>query len=220
VPLVVEPLIGFNWASGFETRRVSEDYEPTDTEVVLNGYAYSTTRKAKVNKQGEVVETPDKQEILEGNVFRVVSAPWLMGKEPGTRSGEPTTPEAPFSNIPAAPPKEPASEKKLISEKKPEPSTAVETAVRAPEEHGPSMPPPTSLGEESTHLVLRIERLNSQTVDQMVRFVLDSGDSENGAVLHVTDVLGETLVSPELGLRVDTKALVSLLREYNLICPD
>jgi hypothetical protein len=228
VPLVVEPLIGFNWASGFDAVRVPDDYEPKDDEVVVNGFAYHLLRKPKTDKNGEIIEELDTNEVLDGKKFRVQDPPWLCGRQPGTKEGKTIK----FRGLPSAKPAPDAAtsepEAKAAPDKKPEPEPTQPTQeVKAsepkpePKLKAEDIPEPTAPSSMVTdgELRLRIERLNKQTAAQMVRFVLECG-SASGPILHITDPYGTTLVSPERQLHVDQDALIDRLREYNLLCPE
>ena len=236
IPLVVEPLLGFNWASGFDAVKVGEDYKPKDTEVVINGFAYSTLRTPKKNKQGEIVETLDQNEEEFDGKFRVLNPPWLEGYPLGTNSGggssgggsgETPVAERVMDKIGAS-----TSERELLSKgasKMPEEQlekleadvdealAQAPKAVEAADRIIQNRRLPNSSGEKV--LKLTIERLTEQTADQMVSFIMQSGDAE-GPVLHVATPLGETLISPDLNLRVDKEQLMSRLRKYNLLCAD
>jgi DNA polymerase I-like protein with 3'-5' exonuclease and polymerase domains len=208
VPLIVEPLVGFNWASGYEVRRVGQDYKPSENEVVLNGFAYDTTRKPRTDKEGKITESLDQNEVQDGKVFRVVDPPWLTGHKPSngfTPNVEvqvpATTPEVEAPTAPTA-------------EAKPEPTPAKSEAP-TPEI---SKPLETPKETDSEILVLGINQLNNQTVEQVFDFVWDSL-KKDGPTLHLTDIVGSTLVSPRLNLRVNKEKLVGHLRKYNLLGP-
>lgn len=231
IPLVVEPLIGFNWASGFDARHVAPDYEPKPYEVVINGYAYSTKRKPRTDKNGNIIEELDRGEVLDGDMFRVVDPPWLRGFTLGTRvetNGNSTdySPELPKPKARVTEdikPVEVVASPQTANAQTPTseiPSSGLGTTDDTVEEMEVEAPvperPSPQVGSNGV-LQLKLERLNNQTIEQMVTFILNSGDT-SGPILHVTDVTGrQTLVSPELKLRVDKDALISRLRKYNLL---
>jgi DNA polymerase-1 len=129
VPLVVEPLIGLNWKSGYaaerartdrhiklaDVERVEQGIPLRKFEVLVNGFIYSTTREPKKDKNTrEIVETLDRQEQLEGTVFRIIDPPWLVGavlpppsgtgdEPPMTRPGSTEPPKELAEAAPVAP---------------------------------------------------------------------------------------------------------------------
>jgi hypothetical protein len=207
---------------------VDKDYEPGPDEVVVNGFSYHLTRKPKTDGDGNITERLDKGEVLDGQKFRIVDPPWLGGRKGGTKEGEPVQ-AAPTLSKPT--PKEPETTSKPVEKpssepsEEPEPATVVQEAkpeakpepvIKAEDIPDPTAPPPTT---SNGKLELRIEKLNKQTISQMVRFIWECG-LRSGPILHVMDPMGETLVAPELNLHVDKDALISRLREYNLLCPE
>ena len=218
VPLVVEPLVGFNWASGYKVERVTPDHKLAADEVIMNGFVYSTTRKPKLNKEGtKIVETLDiQEEIVEGKkLFRVVNAPWLMGRTPGNlgSSDDPTPapqPEAPTSPTPAL------AVETMVA---PAPEAPAQVAVApAPEPLRIEVPDPTPAAKKGGILKIGINQLNEQTAEQVCGFVVDSLDFDEGQVLHLTDIVGETLISPDRNLLVIQDKLIAHLRRHNLLC--
>lgn len=226
VPLVVEPLVGFNWASGYLVERVKPDHKPGKDEVIMNGFAYKTTRKPKLNKKDEIVETLDiQEEIVEGKkLFRVVDPPWLMGRKPGdpSASDDPSkTPEV--APVPSTPP---------AAAEAPAPQPEASTAPAAPASNPPPPAEPTPVvapvepiaamqpeAQKKTGVVkIGINQLNEQTVEQVCSFVLDSIDNDEGQVLHLTDIVGETLIATDRNILVIQDKLIAHLRRHNLLC--
>jgi len=211
VPLVVEPLVGFNWASGYEARRVTKDHPPKPDQVVMNGFAYDTKRKPRTNKKEEIVESLDQNEVQDGKFFRIVDAPWFMGHQPGeriqTKKTEPKPVDIPDAIVASEkPPEEP------IAEKVPEPEK-----VAAPEpesEKQEAAPEPVD-----DVLLLRINQLNEQTVEQVFHFAWLESDN-SGPILHLTDIVGTTIVPTSWNFRVAKDKLIAHLRKYNLLCPE
>jgi hypothetical protein len=212
VPLVVEPLVGFNWASGYSVERLKPDHKLGDHEVIMNGFVYSTTRKPKLNKAGDkIVETLDiQEEVVEGKkLFRVVNAPWLMGRKPG----DPSSSDDP-SQVTETPRPTPAVEVAAIPTETAAPAAAEPIHIEVPKpEAAPPAPP-----KKGGILKIGINQLNEQTVEQVCGFVVDSLDYDDGQVLHLTDITGETLISPERNLPVIQDKLIAHLRRHNLLC--
>jgi DNA polymerase I-like protein with 3'-5' exonuclease and polymerase domains len=179
VPLVVEPLAGLNWASGYDIKRVTKDYAPAKGEIVINGFAYSTTRKPRTNAKGEIIESLDQNESRSGKVFHIANPPWLMGQEP--------------------------KEDFESEEQEPLPTPSVPEVV------------PEIETEPAEVFTVNINQLNGQTAEQIANFVSECFD-KNGSVLHLTDIVGTTLIPSTSKLRVDKNALITKLRQHNLLC--
>lgn len=213
VPLVVEPLVGFNWSSHYKVERVKPDHKLAKDEVIMNGFVYSSTRKPRVNKKDEIVETLDRQEVLEGKKFRIVDPPWLMGRTPGDPASSDDPQAAPaFANVsPAAP--EVAAAPTTTAE-------PTEAALAVVPEPTPTVEATPTTAKKAGILKIGINQLNAQTVEQVCTFVLDSIDNEDGQVLHLTDIVGETLIDPSRNLLVVQEKLIGHLRRHNLLCLD
>jgi DNA polymerase I-like protein with 3'-5' exonuclease and polymerase domains len=219
VPLVVEPLVGFNWGSGYKVERASKDYKPAKDEVLMNGFVYSTTRKPKT-KNDKIVESLDiQEELVEGKkLFRVVDPPWLMGRTPGEPGDEPSSSE----------PTPPSSGETPAVTLAPE-TVLPEATAEVPQVEIQPVPVPLEVPLETTpakhagSLRLGINQLNEQTVEQVCSFVIDSIDNDDGEVLHLTDIVGETLIAPDRvpPIKVTKDKLIGHLRRHNLLClPD
>jgi hypothetical protein len=108
VPMIVEPLIGVNWGSGYPCERVKEGHTPSKDEVVVNGFAYSVVRKAKKDTDkagdGEVSEGEGKKRKI-----RILNPPWLkdVANQP-----PPASDQVPKVVEPKAAPPTPPSEPK------------------------------------------------------------------------------------------------------------
>ncbi len=208
VPLVVEPLIGPNWGSGYKCEKPKPGYVPKADEILVNGFVYGTVRKAEKGDlpgAGEVLET-DKDGK---QVIRIVDPAWLRGVKtdgPPTEATPPTedpggeAPEAP-GTPPAAPVARPAVTATL-------PSPSLPTTPVTP------IPPPSKVPTKSTKPVtLRINRLNALTVEQVANACFNSpGDR----VLHLQWTEGSTLIDPSFGILVDPAKLAAKLFELNL----
>lgn len=212
VPLVVEPLLGFNWKSGFAAERATKDrhikaseIDRTEEEiplrryeVLMNGFVYSTTREPKRDKKTrQIVETLDQQEVLEGEVFRIVDPPWLVGR-----------------SLPPAPPAPSNPEPEVISGSAPtdpRPEASGSSRVQGTLELvSPSAPRPGVLR-------LRIQQLTMHSADQVCSAIINASDNDDGADLHLTDVTGHSLLGPGR-VRVREKPFIAELRYMNLLC--
>lgn len=218
VPLVVEPLVGFNWCSGFKVERHKEGQEVPKDEYLMNGFVYAVVRKPRTDKQGNVIEPPDIGEEPDGKKLRLTERPpWIHnpedpGPSPSNADPAPTPPAAPPSDaVEAVAPvsSEVVAEAMVVAEveTKPEPSVAPP----------PKETPLLSATPSGNVLVLGINQLNDRTVTQVFGFVRDAEDYETGVALHLTDIVGETLIPPSMGIRVDADRLVPALREFNLL---
>jgi hypothetical protein len=220
VPLVVEPLIGFNWISGYKVERMPKDYTLKKDEVAINGFVYSTTRKPRTNTKGEITESLDQNEELDGKVFRLLNLPWLAGYELGKNISlgentvsENTTIEAekvetPIEKTQEIPPSVEISIETLIQESKVESPKVLESIVSETLE--------VQKASENNVLTVAINQLNEQTAKQVYQFMINNPD-ENGPCLHVTDIVGTTLVAPSLNLRVAKEGMIADLRRHNLL---
>lgn len=81
VPLIVEPLVGYNWGSGFKAERHKDGVKLEPGEVLRNGFVYSTSRKARTDSEGNVIELPDRDEVLVGKKFHIQNPTWLEGAD-------------------------------------------------------------------------------------------------------------------------------------------
>jgi len=230
VPLVVEPLVGFNWASGYMVERAKPGHKLSNTEVLINGFVYHTTRKPKI-KNDVIVESLDTQEVVEGKKFRVVDPPWLMGRVPGVEDPNETTPSAAPDPAPTASPAAvempPADGDQAELDQMLEGLTeSGPLAAPAPSAPSPALsaPPPASASPTTTSqsevLKIAINQLNEQTAEQVCDFLLSSGDNDAGVVLHLTDIVGETLISPDRGWMVLKDTFIAKLRKHNLLCAE
>lgn len=200
VPLVVEPLVGFNWKSGYVVERAKEkrDIKPSEIdrveqgiplrrfEVLINGFVYSTTREPKKDKDTKaIVETLDRQEVIEGNVFRIIDPPWLAG----------------VSLPPPPPPQEPPPESEPQA---PSPS-AVETRAI---EVDPGMVP---------KFRVRLQLLMDPQIAAQVSEILEETRDERGMSPWLTDQSGcRTYLRPGRYV-VNKDRFIARLRERNLV---
>jgi DNA polymerase I-like protein with 3'-5' exonuclease and polymerase domains len=215
VPLIVEPLVGFNWSSGYKVERVKEGHNLGTTEVMLNGFIYSTTREA-ANEQ----EKADTNEIQAGKkLFQVIDPPWLIGYSAST---EPVITEAVKETE-----VEPIQVEAIQPQSEPIVPLAASTTVADPSSPSfvddllasISLPAEVSKENSSTKIVLSINHLNDRTVAQLLDFVAGAtppGVDPHGHILHLTDIVGETIIDPALEVRVYPEVLKALLRRHNL----
>ena len=218
VPLVVEPLIGFNWASGYEVKRVADNYKPKESEVILNGFAYSTTRKPSTEKD-QIVEIPDRNEVIDGKVFRIVDAPWITCYKSEVNISMPTPPIIKTTSpIVEAPPvmieTDPSENKPKEEIKEPEKTTKEVLGSLIEQSKTDEQQEPTTLPTDI--FVLGINQLNEQTVEQVFSCVMGSLDV-NGPRLHLTDIVGTTLIPPSSNIHIKKDKLLACIGTHNLI---
>lgn len=199
VPLVVAPLIGFNWASGFDAKRAAPGQIANDNdEVLLNGFIYSLVRKPKMDKKDNIIENLDQNEVLDGKKFRVVDAPWItQARLPDGSAPPPMTGGGPSTPTP--------------------PRTPSQPPVAARPAHVPAAFVANHGKAAAKTLKLRLEKLNPQTSEQVLDIILASIDNDDGVDLHITDPVGETLIGPGRFPVLKDK-LIRLLGEKNLLC--
>lgn len=207
VPLVVEPLVGFNWKSGYKVERTKPGYVLEPGEVEQNGFVYGTTRKPKLNKKDELDESLDIAEELimvkDKPMFRVVDPPWITG-----------TPVVIASQPVPVPPKSPPPSETVPSEV---PVAKVEVAPVGPSLHyvpGPIRPPAPATPEKSFRV--RLLNMSDRTIEQVGRAILEHTNNESGYDLHLTDALNETLIPPG-SFKVDKDQFIEALLERHLI---
>jgi len=237
VPLVVEPLVGFNWSSGYKVERHKKGQALGKGEVLANGYVYGTTRKpAKEYEQpdiGEIVLTPNKlfglehtppwlaslvpsAEVIETPVIEAVQeTPTKEAvQESQTKSAvqEIPTQDVPLENVPL---------ENVPSESLSDLSEALlqvaEPQLTAPPEKLTQFPEPQTDGV----IVFGIDRLNEQTAAQISDFVcvamLEARRDGHGSILHLQDFGGETLIPISYNYRIQVSKFAELLRRHNLL---
>ncbi len=209
VPLIVEPLVGPNWGTGYKCERVKPGHQAGPDEVIVNGFLYGTTRKAEKDRpgDGEVEEGEgDKRKI------RIVDPAWLRNVKPDPQGEsaevEPSSSAPPSNASPSSPPSSvppPAS-----------PASSV------PPPASPAAPPsspvssPVASGGASRPIVsMRIFRLTLSTVKQ-VALACNSAFDPNGSVLKLVDYTGAILIDPSLEVVVNPTQLAAELDERNL----
>jgi DNA polymerase I-like protein with 3'-5' exonuclease and polymerase domains len=195
VPLVVEPLIGWNWSSGFKVERHKKGHALGKDEFLMNGFAYSITRKPGKN------ESPDTGEVVDGKVFRFAEMPpWLAG----FKAEQADQVVVAVSGTDAAPETTPV---KLEAGKQPDMPSAEQ------------LTPEVEITASNDVLTFGINQLNMHTAQQVFGIVW-SALEKSGPILHLTDIVGETIVPPSLNLRVNQEELMYGLRDANLLQDD
>ena len=208
VPLVVEPLIGPNWGSGYKCERAKKGYQCKPDEMLIGGFIYSNVRKAEKGDKsglGEVDEGEgDKRKI------RFVDPPWLRGKVSDAEGGP----------VVEAPQEKPVD----FSAKSEEPTAlpvAVPTAaVPVTPALAPAAPKLNGASNGTTNgkskiVTMKISRLSKHTVKQ-VSGACSKHFSRDGKLLRLTDPSGAILIDPSLGVRVNPQTLAAELFELNL----
>ena len=212
VPLVVEPLVGLNWKSGFsaersngrkvpegEVDRVEEGVPLRKFEVLRNGFVYSTTREPKLDKKTrEIVEFPDRQEVLEGKLFRIIDPPWLAG------AALPPPPSCPPE--PSGPGGDGGS---------PAPTESHEAVSDSTGESSPELMA-VETEEEPEEVSLTLIFWDHRTAAQIGALV-DRTANPRGAYLRLWDPTGSGDALPRWVHRVNKDELIDLLVERNLV---
>jgi len=227
VPLVVEPLIGYNWKSGFSAERAKEKrhgLKPEDIvttvdgiplkkgEVLANGFIYSCLRKPS---EGEAL---DIGEVKEGKMFRVINPTWLGELKPHGYDGSPVIMESSSEHIPSESVEDIAVPE--ISEMLP---PALEAPTMQSQEANSAvtwqpLPVATEVNLKGV-LHVRLLQLPERATDQVLTACLLFGDNENGRTLVITDPAGAILVNSEGKFKVDEKPFIEYLLERSLIDP-
>ena len=207
VPLVVEPLIGTSWGGDYDYGKMKHGtLEP-----------YKETR----DENGNVVpEKLKSYEIRVGDrIFHRVP-PWL---EPymkmGHRAEVSALPESPRAALPPpvalnTPPPAPPSSETIDDVGAPDVPPRQQPVVRTPP------PPPQSAKPKGKGIVtIRLDNLTPRSVRQ-VRVACagcwGTGVQGEKRILRLTDVLGNILIDPSLGILVSYEMLIKQLQELNL----
>jgi len=225
VPLVVEPLVGPNWGSGYPCEKAKPGHKLKPNQMLVHGFVYGSVRVVDLGKDvpeasdNEVEDFKDEKGKKLG--IRMLDPPWLRGvvqdseSSPGADALDhaevaPSALQAAFEPI-----KGPASDAST--------ATPVETPpVRSEPLIPPPMPaepvrdsrPPPAGGPIGT-VVIRINQLNRHTVEQVAEACFKAM-SRNGKHLRLTDSVGTTIVRPALGVRIDPVKLAKFLSDLNL----
>lgn len=193
VPLIVEPLISDSWGGGYDAIRMVQGMVAKEGEVIVNGFLYKSTRKAERDVAGDGEEGFS---IGSGDdevqMIRMLDPAWLRDvtpDEPGALPPEPTKPVVESVAVPAS-----AYQKPEVSEDKP--SLKAKGKVKI--------------------VVMRVNRLNKQTIKQVTMACIEAADYENGSVLHLMDTQGATLIHPEDGRMINPEELGNRLFNLNL----
>ena len=203
VPLVVEPLVGPNWGTGYKCDRVVErkakakrekkEYALDEGEFELNGFVYGTIREVDIKKDGGG-EVPVEGEIEHARTdkkrqIRILDPIWITSAKTdvvaGPAVGAPVTAAAPAGaeDVTPSPPKAP-----------PAPAAA-----------------PASPKATGRIAVLRINRMTKETANQVFLACCDFTDRENGKILRLTDWAHDTLIDPSMNVKIDPKRLAEYL---------
>lgn len=185
VPLIVEPLVGPNWGTGYKCEPYKEGHKLEEGDVLLNGFVYGTIRTVDLGKEGpgpgEVEHFRD--EASKKLKIRILDPAWLSGNAPAV---EPCKPVA--TSAPGGAPRDASAPAK-----------------------------PAATPSKGRVVSMKIGRLTRGTVRQVFMACVDASDAENGKILHLKDLVGETLIDPSLSIKVDPKRLAELLdKTYNL----
>ena len=201
VPLVVEPLIGFNWKSGFGCRRYEPGMKAHPTEILINGFLYDTVREPKT-KGGKAVESLDKFEYeteIDGKprfAIKEEDAPWILEGVKKYGRGSILEESAPLTS----------------SAETQEEETHEQETSALPEE--PYLPEWSEFFEDDA-LQLMLVNLEERVLEQVMESILYCEEPE-GTDLILKDMMGGVLI--ERGkFRVDPDKLYLLMSEYNLI---
>jgi DNA polymerase I-like protein with 3'-5' exonuclease and polymerase domains len=226
VPLIVEPLIGPNWGSGYKCEHAKPGHGPKPNEILVQGFIYGRIRVVDLGKDkpeesdGEVEDFRDEKGKKIG--IRIVDPPWL-------RNVTPDDPNAPPGEAPpeggseGEPPKSPSATPGPTDADSPVDLAAegIPTEVAPPVTAPPPAPkhasPPAAAKKngKSRVVTMKIWRLNGLTVKQ-VRMACFMALEPNGKLLQLTDSNGTVIVDPALGVRINPEHLVQSLFHLNL----
>jgi len=187
VPLIVEPLIGFNWGAGYKVERYSEKHPIKDTQVVMHGYVYSLTRVCE--KENEIQENET-----------IVKANEKDGKKTWTvRLTDPPPWVRDIKDVP--PPPTP-------------PSTGAEPPPPASPRPAPA--PVSTTPKNGKIATIRLKELTPTSIRQVRGVCAQHIDIDKGTILRLIDPYGELLIDPKLGVMVDPEMVAATLRELHL----
>lgn len=197
VPLIVEPLIGKNWAGEYD---------------------YGMLTHGRKHKEGEKLKAIE--HVIGDKVYHKVP-PWLEGlfkpgwetaghespKDGGDSSGGGSEAAAPV----VAP--TPVADAPTVE--------LAPASVAAVVEQPKAAPPATKTIKKddvaSTSVVtFKISILSAQTVKQVRSACADAYDPDNGKILCLVDAMGHLLVDPSLQIKVVPEEFAKILKERNL----
>lgn len=194
VPLIVEPLIGLNWAAKYDYgmlthgKPYSPDYKLTDIDVVV------------------------------GDRIHHKIPPWLEGlfEVPYLSKGgsDIDTTSPPKVTLEAAPPPQPITTTAAAAPRPTEETRPQEAPIRIPTP-APGVQEPVKVG--SSVFVVKINLLTKQTVAQVRGACGIASDPDNGKILCLkSGIDGQEIVSPTQGIRVDKDKFIAFLKSVNL----
>ena len=195
VPLIVEPLIGTNWAGEY------------DYGMLTHGKAYKQDQKLK-----------DIEEVIGDRVYHKVP-PWLEGlfqrgsEEEHEAQEAPSPPaltpiqasEVAVAVTPSAPPPTP-----ILAQEKPMP---VPAPVPVPREASKVFKPAEVTPDT---IQVKVNFLSKSSVRQVREACAHASDPDFGKLICVVDAMGHILVHPSLGIRVLPEAFITYLKDRNL----
>ncbi len=204
VPLVVEPLIGANWGTGYKCERAKPNHKLGEGEVLVNGFIYGRIREVDLGKE---LPSPGEFEHSRNDAkkklkIEVQDPPWLRNHPVGVPTDDVIGVAAPV------PSPKPAAE--ILAA--PAPTGDISAPV-APAVPAPATPKPVT----GRVAIMKIHRLTAETATQVAEACVNAGDKVNGTLLKLTDHVGTPIIETSLGIRVDPKKLAELLdKRYNI----
>jgi DNA polymerase I-like protein with 3'-5' exonuclease and polymerase domains len=192
VPLIVEPLIGFNWGAGYGVVLFKEGYVLKEFEVLLGGFVYSLTRvvekEAEILEEEVIVKTEEKSGKKVFTIRLKIDPPWLKG---GSSSPPPSTPPSSGGREKETPPSSPMAP----------------LSQQTLKQDGP--PPKV--------VTIRLRELSPSTLRQVRGVCAQYIDPDNGSILRLIDPMsGKTIIDPKLGVKINPEMVAGALKEMHL----
>jgi len=198
VQLEVEPLIDAHWDPHYDYHKIMKGYIP------------------------ESGKKPKDSDLKVGDRYYQKPPPWLEGilvpdyMKSGVKPDEPSS-TPPAGDPPTPPPGVkkadplPTSTKAEVKQSAPPPR-----ASTPPPTNGKSVPPTNGKNGEPLRVYMRSWNLTRRSIREVAGFCQACFDV-NGQVLHLIDSeSGETLISPDLKILVNSKLFVDEMERYNL----
>ena len=219
IPLIVEPLVGPNWGTGYKCERYV-DYvkkcermkkEPKlhEGDVLVNGFIYGVIR--------EVEHKVDKEK--KKCFIRITDPAWLRGIAPTfpTSAGTPVQTKTDDVAAPAVAAPTPPPAATSAAPPPPAATPATEAPKAPPPLAVPVTPPVAAAPRPGSPIVsIRISRLTKETVLQVCKAIIEADDSE-GPVLKLMDRVGVTIIDPGMNIRINAKQFAEILdKQYNI----
>ena len=206
IPLIVEPLIGPDWGTGYKCEEYKAGHNLEEGDVLVNGFVYGTIRSVDLGKDtpGPLEEEYKRDEAKKKVKIRILNASWLQG----------------ISSTPESLPQGSSSAETVRTTLAPQPAAPKAAPKEIPlTKAKPEVPPPQATKADLPELgvvTLKIGNLREHTVDQVLGAYLRCLEP-NGKILRIVDATGTILIDKADRMVANPEKMAKiLLEEYNL----